>query len=221
MKVGECFTVIEESADSAEIEKKIIKLHKQFGHPVKEKMLTLLNDGGFNIGKYSNIIKELYKNCETCLLFRNTPDTPVVSIPEAGSFCELLVMDLKVWSMARYILHIIDAFSRLSVSVVIKRKTPQTLAHAFLLKWVGSGYEFPQRMKFDSGRESYNQEIRELGNCIGIEIESTVARSPWMNDLCKRNHAVTDRCVENILHDNEEEPVDVTLAYACNAKSCL
>ena len=142
-------------------------------------------------------------------------------MPEARSFCELLVMDLKVWSIAPYILHIIDAFSRLSVSVVIKRKTPQTVAHAFLLKWVGSGYGFPQRLKFDSGREFNNQEIRELGNCIGIEIESTAARSPWMNGLCERNHAVTDRCVEKILHDNQETPLDVALAYACNAKNCL
>ena len=184
-------------------------------------MLTLLKDGGFNIENYSNIIENLYKNCETCSLFRKTPDTPVVSMPEARSFCELLVMDLKVWSIAPYILHIIDAFSRLSVSVVIKRKTPQTVAHAFLLKWVGSGYGFPQRLKFDSGREFNNQEIRELGNCIGIEIESTAASSPWMNGLCERNHAVTDAAVYKMLEEDSTLDIETALAWAVNAKNSM
>jgi transposase InsO family protein len=221
VKIDECMTVIESTEDRLEVIKKIIKLHKQFGHPVKEKMISLLEDGGFRTNNYIDIIDKLYNTCETCKLFQKTPDTPVVSMPEARSFCELVVMDLKVWKMGLYILHIIDAFSRLSLSVVIKRKTPQTVANAFLLKWVGSGYRFPQRLKMDSGREFNNTEIRELGNCVGIETESTAAHSPWMNGLCERNHAVTDRCMEKILHDNPKTPFEVALAYACNAKNCL
>ena len=221
VKVNECFTVIESTDDRIEVMKKIQKLHKQFGHPVKQKMITLLNDGGYCTDDYMDIIDKLYDCCETCRLFQKTPDTPVVSMPEARSFCELLVMDLKVWRHGLYIFHIIDAFSRLSVSVVIKQKTPQAVAHAFLIKWVGSGYGFPQRAKFDSGREFNNQDIRDLGNLVGIEIESTAARSPWMNGLCKRNHAITDRCMEKILHDNPNTPMEVALAYACNAKNCL
>ena len=123
--------------------------------------------------------------------------------------------------MGLYILHIIDAFSRLSISAVIRRKTPQTVAHQFLLKWVGSGFGFPKRMKCDSGGEFNNEEIRELGNCVGIEIQSTAAESPWMNGLCERNHAVTDRCLEKILHDDPKVPIEVALAYACNAKNCI
>ena len=221
VNVNECFTVIESTADRLEVMKKIQKLHKQFGHPVKDKMITLLNDGGYCTDDYMDIINKLYECCETCRLFQKTPDTPIVSMPEARSFCELLVMDLKVWRHGLYILHIIDAFSRLSVSVVIKQKTPQAVAHAFLIKWVGSGYGFPQRAKFDSGREFNNQDIRDLGNLVGIEIESTAARSPWMNGLCERNHAITDRCMEKILHDNPNTPLEVALAYACNAKNCL
>ena len=37
VKVDECFTVINSAEDLFEVEKKINKLHKQFGHPVKEK----------------------------------------------------------------------------------------------------------------------------------------------------------------------------------------
>ena len=42
-----------------------------------------------------------------------------------------------------------------------------------------------------------------------------------MNGLCERNHAITDRCLEKILHENPQTPLDVALAYACNAKNCL
>ena len=221
VKINDCFTVLESTNDEAEAKKIIIKLHKQFGHPTKDNMISLLKDAGYCTENYQEIIDVLYKQCTTCELFQNTPDRPVVAMPEANSFCELVVMDLKVWRMGLYILHIIDAFSRLSISAVIRRKTPQTVAHQFLLKWVGSGFGFPKRMKCDSGGEFNNEKICELGNCVGIEIQSTAAESPWMNGLCERNHAVTDRCLEKILHDDPKVPIEVALAYACNAKNCI
>ena len=73
--------------------KEIQKLHKQFGHLIEEKMITLLNDGGYYTGDDANIINKLYECCETCRLFQKTPDTPIVSMPEARSICELLVID--------------------------------------------------------------------------------------------------------------------------------
>ena len=218
VNIEKCFMVDDNRTENPI--KTLRKLHLQFAHPPKDSFISLLKDAGKWCMEYNDIIDKLYNDCETCEVFQRTPDMPVVAMPKAKSFCELVVMDLKVWKKL-YILHCIDAFSRLSVSVVIKRKTPQVVAHNFLVKWVGAGYGFPQKIKFDCGGEFNNDEIRELGNCVGMEIETTAADSPWMNGLCERNHAITDRCLEKILHENPQTPLDVALAYACNAKNCL
>ena len=63
--------------------------------------------------------------------------------------------------------------------------------------------------------------MRELSDCLGIEVDTTAAKSPWQNGLCERNHAVTDRCLEKILNENPDIPLEVALAYACNAKNSL
>ena len=99
VKVEECFTILENTDDRLEVKQKIEKLHKQFSHPTKDNMITLLKDGGYSTENYMSIIDKMYEDGETCQLFQKTPDRPVVSMPEARSFCELIVMDLKVWKM--------------------------------------------------------------------------------------------------------------------------
>ena len=208
------------TGDEPDVTKMLKHIHSQFAHPTKAKMILLLKDANKWKEEWGELINDLYDNCETCDIFQKTPDTPIVAMPEARSFCELIVMDLKVWKVG-YIFHIIDAFSRLNVSVAIKNKTPQVVAHHFMLKWVGAGYGFPMRIKFDCGGEFNNEDVRELSNLVGIEIETTAGHSPWMNGLCERNHAITDRCLEKILHENPKTPLDIALSYACNAKNCI
>ena len=60
---------------------------------------------------------------------------PVVDMPAAPRFGELLVMDLITWK-DKYMFHMINAFSPFSISAVIERKLPQVVAHQFLLKWL-------------------------------------------------------------------------------------
>ena len=210
------------TGDKTEDVSKMLKhIHSQFAHPTKAKMILLLKDANKWKDEWGVLVNTLYENCETCDVFQKTPDTPVVAMPEARTFCELVVMDLKVWKIGLYLLHMIDAFSRLNVSVAIRNKTPQVIAHHFMLKWVGAGYGFPMKIKFDCGGEFNNDDVRELSNLVGIEIETTAGHSPWMNGLCERNHAITDRCLEKIMNENPDTPLEVALAYACNAKNCI
>ena len=219
VEIEECLSAIE-SNTVGESKRKLLKLHLQFAHPTQDKFVCLLKDAKSWKEEFNVIVDEIYSNCTTCEVFKKTPDRPVVAMPEANEFGELLVMDLKSWKKV-YILHMIDAFSRFSVSVVIREKTPQMVAHHFLTKWVGAGYGLCKKMKFDNGGEFSNAEIRELSDCLGIEIKTTAAGSPWQNGLCERNHTVTDRCLEKILDENPTLPLDVALAYANNAKNCL
>ena len=220
--IAECALVAKDVdiRDEEYLKRKLKFLHMTFAHPPRDKFINLLRNANVWSDKFSEPLDKIYARCETCAVFSKTPSRPVVAMPEAQDFGELVVMDLKVWKTG-YILHMIDAFSRFSISVAIKNKAPQTVGHHFLVNWVGAGYGLCKKVKFDNGGEFSNEEMRELSDCLGIEVETTAAKSPWQNGLCERNHAVVDRCLEKILDENPELPLEVALAYACNAKNSL
>ena len=47
------------------------------------------------------------------------------------------------------------------------------------------------------------------------------AESPWQNGLCEPNQCVADRCLEKILEDYPEAPLNIALACTINAKNRL
>ena len=220
ISVKECALIAFDSDDPVMVHKWLKFLHLQFAHPPKDKFIDLLNNAGSWKDQFRNTLNDIYEKCRTCAVFQKTPSRPVVCMPEAEDFCDLVVMDLKKWGNM-HLLHIIDAFSRFSVSVAIKSKTPQMVSNQFLLKWVGAGYGLCKRLKFDNGGEFNNDEMREVSDCLGMEIKTTGAESPWQNGLCERNHAVTDRCLEKIMDENPKIELEIALAYACNAKNSL
>ena len=118
--------------DEEYIKSKLKFLHMTFAHPPKDKFVKLLQDGNVWSDDFEKTINNIYEKCETCAVFAKTPSRPVVAMPEADEFGELVVMDLKVWKTG-YLLHMIDAFSRFSISVAIRNKTPQAATHHFIV----------------------------------------------------------------------------------------
>ena len=57
---------------------------------------------------------KIYKNCNTCLKFKKTLVSPVVSMSLATKFNEAVEMDLKFWENRYYIFYLIDMFSHLT-----------------------------------------------------------------------------------------------------------
>ena len=104
-----------------ELKKTILRLHRQFAHPSKEKLITLMKDAKYWQDSFEDILSDIYESCDTCKRFQRTPSRPVVAMPMAREFNEKVAMDLKKWK-GMWILHMIDMWSRFSVSVFIKRK---------------------------------------------------------------------------------------------------
>ena len=81
--------------------------------------------------KTKEIISKIHGGCVTCKQFSKTPPKPIVTLPHACEFNEIMTMDLKEVRVLhyKYILHMIDAFTRLTVSVFLKDKRPETIVH--------------------------------------------------------------------------------------------
>ena len=166
-KVESCLMVLPK--DDKEKEGVLLKLHRQFGHPREEVMETLLKEVKSWSPKVKEIVGKIHSRCKTCKLFSPTPPRPVVSLPAASDFNEVLTLDLKEVKVEsyKYIFHMIDGFTRLSVSVFLRNKKPETIVHHLMLNWVSVGYGRPKRMWMDNGGEFNNDTVRQLGEALG------------------------------------------------------
>ena len=206
--------------DADEKEKILVKLHRQFGHPREEVMLGLLKKVKCEDKETKKVVTKIHERCLTCKRFSQTPPRPVVSLPAASEFGEVLTMDLKEVKVHRfrYIFHMIDAFTRFTVSVFINDKKPETIVHHSMLHWV-SHYGRPGKIWTDVGGEFNNDTVRQMAEAIGTKVDTGAGYSAWMNGLNERNHCVVDRCFAKIVNDYPRMDPATALAWAVTAKN--
>ena len=220
-RVEEVYQVRLDLLDERERYKALTKLHKQFVHPSKKRFVSLMKDADVWREEFKDDIDKLYEECQTCRQFAKTPARPVVSLPMANKFNDKAALDLKIWKGRKYILHMIDMFSRLSVSVFIERKHPREVIDKIMRYWVAAGWGVVKSVLFHNGGEFSNHEMREVASILNIETRTTPSESPWSNGLCERNHQITDRMLEILEYENPNTDLDTLLAWANLAKNSL
>ena len=109
-----------ESVDKSDKKAIATKLHSQFVHPPVEKLIKLISLGGLGDDiALIKALKQVSSECKICKEFRKTPARPIVAMPMARSFNEVVAMDLKNFE-GRWILHIIDHLIRLQPACLIE-----------------------------------------------------------------------------------------------------
>ena len=90
-----------------------------------------------------------------------------MKLPITCEFNKVVTLDLKEKKTGRfnYILHIIDAFTRLSASIFIKNKESETIVKEFAKNWISVGYGAPEKMWTDVGGE-FNAEDKRTGGSL-------------------------------------------------------
>ena len=69
------------------------------------------------------------------------------------------------------------------------------------------------------GGEFANNLYKEMVAHFNVGVCNTGVESPLQNGICERNHVVIDPCVEKMLEDDQTLSLEVTLAWAVNAKN--
>ena len=137
-----CIPINEENVFSVDLlhasdkqkEKVLRKLHCQFGHCSSDKLSDLLKDANVWQSDYKNYLDDIIKECDICQQFSKVKPRSIVSLPLAKMFNDIVSLDLKNWGNG-YILHIIDVWSRYSVSVFIPRKLPHLVIDQLMKRW--------------------------------------------------------------------------------------
>ena len=120
-----CAIILSELSNE-ERKQKLLKLHRQFAHPSSKKLKGLLVDAGAWRDDFQPILDEIHSKCDICMRYQRTPSRPVVALPMATQFNEKVCMDLKQWR-GKWILHMVDMWSRFSISVFVDRKRPRDI----------------------------------------------------------------------------------------------
>ena len=138
-----------------------LKLHAQFGHPPKARLVNLLRRAGK--GENKELLKSLEKvekQCNICQKYSRPSPRPVVGFPHASAFNETLAMDLFFYE-GKIVLHLIDHLTRFSAGRICKSKQPGEIIKAIFDCWI-SIFGAPGKILSDNGREFANEEMLEM-----------------------------------------------------------
>ena len=148
-----------------ECSRRLLKLHRQFGHPSLIKLKKLLQDAHIWDDRFSTILGDIYKTCRLCKEFSSTPPKPAVCLPMAKSFNECVAMDLKHWRDGVWILYIIDVFTRYTMAQFITRKKPEVIVEALIKNWI-KVFGVMTKIITDNGGEFNAEEMREVATIL-------------------------------------------------------
>ena len=151
------------------------KLHRQFGHVHPDSLKNLIKNAGKYDEELSKMIDEVYEKCKFCIRYRKTKPRPVVCLPLALRFNEVVAMDLKYFNRGMNFIHFIDMFTRFSKAKVIRSKKPAVVVKAFIMEWIGMGFGAPQRVLVDNGGEFDNPIYLDAMQQYNIEPLATAA----------------------------------------------
>ena len=143
------------------------KLHHQFGH--SKKIAELIKNSNKMTKEVSGYLESVEENCDSCKVNRKQKPKPAVGLPRASKFNEIVTMDLKQYEELnfKYILYLVDMFSRFMVAAFIADKKPSTVGAVILEKWV-SVFGRMKTLHSDRGGEFLNEELADVADYLGV-----------------------------------------------------
>ena len=203
-----------------EKKKKAEKLHRQFAHASKERLLKLLRDGGCDDKEFLAVVKEVCESCKFCRKFKTASPRPVVGLPKASKFNEVVAMDLKETEKGReWILHLVDHGTRYTAAVLINSKKKDVIVKNIFKMWIAY-FGAPKVFHSDCGGEFSNDVFKEMAEAFNIEISTTPGESPFSNGVVERGNKML---FETMMKTQEDMKCsrETALAWAVSAKNSL
>ena len=209
-----------ENLSSDEKYAKAVKLHRQLSHPTANKMLEFVRNSDFSDKEFMECVQRCCDECSLCLKYKKVPLKPVVSIPIATDFNQVVCMDLKEYIHLKvWIFHLIDASSRYSAACLINTKNCDVIVKKIFQIWI-CYFGSPGKILTDNGGEFSNDAVRELNEKLNVTTLTTAGESPFSNGIVERHNKVL---YETMMKTKDEVKcsAEVALAWAVSSKNAL
>ena len=147
--------------------KSVRKVHEVNGHKGKEQFMAAYRNAGGMSPELASIVERVVNDCKVCQKFQKSVAQPRVTLPKSTSFNEVVTLDLKDFGN-KYVLWMIDSFSRFMMGKLLSNKKEDTIIQAIMDCWC-MNLGFPASASFgDNGREFANVKMDELTSKFGI-----------------------------------------------------
>ena len=141
--------------------KAVKKVHEVNRHKGKEQLMQAYRNAGWMSPEMMNIVERVVNDCKVCQKFQKSIAWPHVTLPKTTSFNEVVTLDLKEFG-TKYVLWMIDSFSRFMVGRLLTNKRADTIIQAIMDSWC-MNVGFPSHGFFaDNGGEFSNIKLDEL-----------------------------------------------------------
>ncbi|EYB94572.1 hypothetical protein Y032_0170g268 [Ancylostoma ceylanicum] len=192
------------------------------GHFHARKMFRTLRKVVFWPGMYQDLVSWC-RSCQQCFLTnRNTENIPplrpiTVSRPFQIVGVDLLEMGLTTCGN-RYIVTVIDHFTKYLGAYPVANKKAETVAEALFSNWVCGAGRWPEVLLSDRGSEFENEVMAVLCQIMGIEQKFTKGYCPRENGLTERvNGTIVRMLKKKTTVPAEWDKILPTIVYAYNA----
>ena len=183
-------------------------------------MKKLVKESDMNDKEFLACIGHVCKTCNICVAYKAAPLKPVVSLPLANKFNQVVCLDLKEYVHNKvWILHMIDAATRYSQARLITTKRKEEISKQIFEMWI-SFFGVPSTLMSDNGGEFVNNLYTEVSQKLGIRMVMPPAESPFSNGIVERHNKVIYETMMKTKDDAKCEP-EIALAWACSAKNAL
>ena len=188
--------------------KKVFDLMHGLGHPGIERTRQTVSEK-FVWPSLRQDVSKWARECLHCqrakILRHTTPPIGEFQVPERRF--EHLNLDLVTMTPSngfKYLLTIVDRFSRWPVAIPIKDMTTETILDAFAYGWVAQ-FGVPSSITTDRGAQFLSTAWSQLMQTWGIKSNTTTAYHPEANGLVERLHRRLKEALLACSHDHPEE----------------
>ncbi|GMR49974.1 hypothetical protein PMAYCL1PPCAC_20169, partial [Pristionchus mayeri] len=192
------------------------------GHLGTKKLVQkILNEAFW--GSTCKDVQSVLRKCERCLQANAQkkmipPLQPiVVNYPMEVVGIDLIDMS-RGKNGGKYILSVINHFTKFAGAFVLKDKKAESVAESFMNNWVLQGGRTPKNLMSDNGTEFVNQVMAEIAKRFEIERRLTLPYHSRANGLTERfNRTIVEIMRRIKMRDDEWEEALPFALYAYNA----
>ena len=185
-------------------------MHNSPGSHLGSKKLASLFRERYWMPGVTTVAKDIVKNCEAC---QKSKDYGPRKIPPGTTGARrpwhILAVDimgpLEPSQGYRYVVTIIDCFSRYLIAVPTKDHTAKTVAQVLLTRAIAQS-GVPEILLSDRGTEFTGTLWNELANLMGYKLRHTAPYHPQSNGICERSH----RTINNAIRATKQQHTETS-----------